>query len=186
MDKAKLHKVFIWGFSILYLFVAGISFFHAIEFFEIGNNTVMSIMLALAFEVGLALSLVAILLSDDNRKNVLPWMLMIILTAVQIMGNVYSVFKFIALSGQDYYAYLHKSLLFFIEEVSKDTVMVSVSWIMGAILPIISLFMTDMVASNIKMMNKAAVADTAKSVRKAFEPDRSSVIPNSKKSVTTN
>jgi len=36
------------------------------------------------------------------------------------------------------------------------------------------------------MMNKAAVTDTAKSVRKLFEPDRSSVVPTNKKSITTN
>lgn len=180
MKRTRLYKVFIWGFSILYIFVAGISFFHAIEFFNIGNNMVMSVMLALAFEVGLALSLVSILLSEENRKNVLPWILMIVLTAVQVIGNVYSVFKYIYLGGQDYYIYLHKSLLFFIENIDKDMIMVSVSWIMGAILPIISLFMTDMVASNIKSMNKESLVNTAKMVRKQYEPDKSSVIPGQK------
>jgi hypothetical protein len=113
----------------------------------------MSVTLAFAFELGLALSLAAILLSDSNSKNVLPWALMIILCAVQVIGNVYSTYKYIALSETEYYQYLAQPLLFWIEEISEETVRIIISWIIGAILPIIALFMTDMVASNLKTMN---------------------------------
>ena len=153
MNQKTLYKVFIWGFLVLYLFVAGISFFHAIQFFCIGNPLVMSVVLAFAFELGLALSLAAVLLSDANKKATLPWVLMIILTAVQVIGNVYSVEKYICESDAVYYQYLSNALLFWIEEVSESAVQVIVSWIMGAILPIIALFMTDMVATNIKNMS---------------------------------
>ena len=40
-----------------------------------------------------------------------------------------------------------------VEEISEETVRIIISWIIGAILPIIALFMTDMVASNLKTMN---------------------------------
>lgn len=153
MNQKTLYKVFIWGFLALYLFVAGISFCHAIQFFCIGNPMIMSVMLALAFELGLALSLAAVLLSDANKKATLPWILMVVLTFVQVIGNVYSVEKYICESSAVYYQYLQNALLFWIEGVSEQTVQVIVSWIMGAILPIIALFMTDMVASNIKNMN---------------------------------
>lgn len=153
MNQKTLYKVFIWGFLALYLFVAGISFCHAIQFFCIGNPMIMSVMLALAFELGLALSLAAVLLSDANKKATLPWILMVVLTFVQVIGNVYSVEKYICESNAVYYQYLQNALLFWIEGVSEQTVQVIVSWIMGAILPIIALFMTDMVASNIKNMN---------------------------------
>ena len=113
----------------------------------------MSVTLAFAFELGLALSLAAILLSDKNKKQTLPWILMVVLCLVQVVGNVYSTFKYISLSETEYYQYLAKPLLFFIEEVSQDTVQIIVSWIIGAILPIIALFMTDMVASNIKNLH---------------------------------
>lgn len=152
MNQKVLSKVFIWGFLFLYLLVAGISFCHAVQFFNIGNVMWMAATLAFAFELGLALSLAAILLSDENKKNTLPWVLMIILTFVQVVGNVYSTFKYISLSDVDYYIYLQKPLLFWIEEISQETVQIIISWIIGAILPIVALFMTDMVASNMKIV----------------------------------
>ena len=152
MNQKVLSKVFIWGFLFLYLLVAGISFCHAVQFFNIGNVMWMAATLAFAFELGLALSLAAILLSDENKKNTLPWILMIILTFVQVVGNVYSTFKYISLADVDYYIYLQKPLLFWIEEISQETVQIIISWIIGAILPIVALFMTDMVASNMKIV----------------------------------
>ena len=153
MNQKVLNKVFVWGFLFLYILVACISFCHAVEFFNIGNVNWMSVTLAFAFELGLALSLTAILLSNSNSQNILPWALMIILCAVQVIGNVYSTYKYIALSETEYYQYLAQPLLFWIEEISEDTVRIIISWIIGAILPIIALFMTDMVASNLKTIN---------------------------------
>ena len=153
MNQKVLNKVFVWGFLFLYILVACISFCHAVEFFNIGNVNWMSVTLAFAFEIGLALSLTAILLSNSNSKNILPWALMIILCAVQVIGNVYSTYKYIALSETEYYQYLAQPLLFWIEEISEETVRIIISWIIGAILPIIALFMTDMVASNLKTIN---------------------------------
>lgn len=154
MNQKVLHRVFIWGFLFLYFLVALISFCHAVQFFGIGNAKWMSISLAFAFELGLALSLASILLSDKNKKQTLPWILMITLTAVQVVGNVYSVFRYISVSDVDYYQYLAKPLLFFIEEVDENTIQIIVSWIMGAILPIVALMMTDMVANNIKNVSE--------------------------------
>lgn len=150
MNQQKLNKAFIWGFLFLYLMVALISFCHAVQFFNIGNEQWMSIVLAFSFELGLALSLASILLSDKNKSQTFPWILMIVLTTVQVIGNVYSVFKYVSLSQEEYYQYLAKPLLFFMEEVDENTIQVVVSWIMGAILPIVALLMTDMVAANIK------------------------------------
>ena len=172
MNQKVLNKVFVWGFLFLYLLVACISFCHAVEFFNIGNANWMSITLAFAFELGLALSLAAILLSDSNSKNVLPWVLMIILCAVQVIGNVYSTYKYIALSETEYYQYLAQPLLFWIEDISEKTVRIIISWIIGAILPIIALFMTDMVASNLKTMNNAnKIKDTTDNTKdEPYEP----------------
>ena len=152
-NKKLLYKIFIASFVVLYVFIGAISFMHAIEFFNIGNNTIMSIMLAAGFELGLALSLMSILLSQENRSQATQWILMITLTLVQVIGNVYSVYKHIAISNTEYYIYLQKSLLFWIEEVSPETVQVIISWITGAILPIVALMMTDMVANNIKNLS---------------------------------
>ena len=149
MMKALTNKIFIYAFLFLYVLVAFISFCHAIEFFDIGNIHWMSIMLAFAFELGLAVCLASILIGT-NKKNNITWLLLIILVLVQVIGNTYSVFKFISESGHDYYNYLAKPMLFMIEEVSQETVQVIISWIMGAILPIVALLMTEMVANGIK------------------------------------
>ena len=147
--KLLTNKIFIYAFLFLYALVAFISFCHAIEFFDIGNTHWMSIMLAFAFELGLAVCLASILIGTNKRNNI-AWLLLTILVLVQIIGNTYSVFKFISESGHDYYNYLAKPMLFMIEEVSQETVQVIISWIMGAILPIVALLMTEMVANGIK------------------------------------
>ena len=147
--KLLTNKIFIYAFLFLYVLVAFISFCHAIEFFDIGNTHWMSIMLAFAFELGLAVCLASILIGTNKRNNI-SWLLLTILVLVQIIGNTYSVFKFISESGHDYYNYLAKPMLFMIEEVSQETVQVIISWIMGAILPIVALLMTEMVANGIK------------------------------------
>ena len=184
MNQKVLNKVFVWGFLFLYLLVACISFCHAVEFFNIGNATWMSITLAFAFELGLALSLAAILLSDSNSKNILPWALMIILCAVQVIGNVYSTYKYIALSETEYYQYLAQPLLFWIEDISEKTVRIIISWIIGAILPIIALFMTDMVASNLKTMNNDdKIKDTTDNTKD--EPDEPTILTASPSPVNT-
>ena len=147
--KILTNKIFIYTFLFLYALVAFISFCHAIEFFDIGNTHWMSIMLAFAFELGLAVCLASILIGT-NKKNNIAWLLLTILILVQVIGNTYSVFKFISESGYDYYNYLAKPMLFMIEEVSQETVQVIISWIMGAILPVVALLMTEMVANGIK------------------------------------
>ena len=170
MNQKVLHRVFIWGFLFLYFLVALISFCHAVQFFGIGNAKWMSISLAFAFELGLALSLASILLSDKNKKQTLPWILMITLTAVQVVGNVYSVFRYISVSDVDYYQYLAKPLLFFIEEVDENTIQIIVSWIMGAILPVVALMMTDMVANNIKNVSEDK-KEVIESIKDKIEED---------------
>ena len=147
--KKKLNKIYIFAFLFLYLMVAAISFCHAIEFFSIGNVEWMSITLAFAFELGLFVCLSSILLGT-NKDNTIAWLLLIILVIVQVCGNTYSVFKYISLSETEYYQYLAKPLLFWIEEVSEETVQIIISWIMGAILPIVALLMTEMVSKTIK------------------------------------
>ena len=180
MKQRKLDKVFVWGFLFLYLLVATISFCHAVQFFNIGNVRWMSVVLAFSFELGLALSLAAILLSEKNKSNALPWILMIVLTLVQVVGNVYSTFKYISLSEVKYYQYLAKPLLFFIEDVSEDTIQVIVSWIIGAILPIIALMMTDMVATNIKNTSEEPVQEPSQPVQEQ-QPEENPVQEKNKK-----
>ena len=121
MNKKTLYNIFIWTFIVLYACTALISCIHAVDFFSIGNVSWMSIMLACVFELGQATVLASLLLSD-NKNKIMPWVLMVILTTVQVIGNVYSCFKFISLSEINYYQYLQKPLLFWINGISEETV----------------------------------------------------------------
>lgn len=152
MNNKILYKVFIWTFIVLYAGTAFISYCHSIEFFNIGNENWMSYILGAIFELGQATVLASLLLTN-NKKTLLPWLLMILLTAVQVIGNTYSVFKFMSLSENNYYIYLSKPLLFWIEGISQDTVMIIIAWIIGAMLPIVALAMTSMVTNQMKLQS---------------------------------
>ena len=158
MKNKVLYKVFIWTFVLLYIGTAFISYCHSIEFFNIGNSEWMSYILGIIFELGQATVLASLLLTN-NRKNLLPWCLMILLTAVQVIGNTYSVYKYIALSESDYYMYLSNALLFWINGISQETIMVIVSWIIGAMLPIVALAMTSMVTTQMKLQSTEEVEE---------------------------
>ncbi len=155
MKNNILYNSFIIGFIVLYIATALISLSHAVEFFDIGNVKWMSITLASVFELGQMVVLSSLLLSD-NKKTLVPWMLLVILTCVQVIGNVYSVYKYISLSNETYYVYLQKSLIdWWLSGVQQETIIVIISWIIGALLPIIALFMTSMVANNIQLRNSS-------------------------------
>lgn len=152
-NKSYLYNAFIIGFIILYAVTAFISFFHCIQFCLVGNVMWMAVLLSGVFEVGQSLCLASILLTD-NKKTTVPWILMSLLTIVQVSGNVFSVYKYMVESGSNFYIYIQKSLLFWIEGISPDMILVVISWILGALLPIVALLMTNMIANNLKLRNK--------------------------------
>lgn len=139
------YKTLISLFVCLYVMVAGISFFHAIDFFNVGNNYWMSVILAFAFEVAQAAVLFAIL-TTNHKKSWLAWTMLILLVTVQCSANVYSVYKYMSLSGEQFYQYIKDSLLFWMYTIDEKEVKVTVSWVIGALLPLIALGMTAMVA----------------------------------------
>lgn len=141
-----MKKILLILFSILYLSVALVSTWHAIAFFGLSNNTFMSILLAVTFEVGQAAVLFA-LLSKSMKNNWLPWSLMGVLTAVQVLGNVFSSYRYMVTENADQISFFTKSVLFFVQSPNPDYNYVMISYITGAILPIVSLCMTAMVVN---------------------------------------
>ena len=83
-------NIYIGLFAILYITVALVSLIHSFAFFGLANDNAMSIMLGTTFEIGQAAVLLSILTSKKDRSRIMPWCLMILLTAVQVLGNVYS------------------------------------------------------------------------------------------------
>ena len=149
--KDKIFKGLIWSFLILYLSVALISGYHCVEFCMVGNPLILSIIMSFAFEVGLALTLFSILISDKNKNNTVSWILMSLLTCVQVMGNIYSVEKYMETSNTNFYIYIQNGFLhWFTEDMPEKEVMSIIAIILGALLPFVALLMTSMVARNWK------------------------------------
>lgn len=151
-----MKKVLTILFSVLYLAVAFVSTWHAISFFSLSNNMFLGIVLAVAFEIGQAAVLFTLLIAEE-KKNVLPWILMSVLTLVQVLGNVYSSYKYMIVNNADQIQYFTKSVLFFIQSPNPEYNYVMISYITGAILPIVSLCMTAMVVNILKQKNEPEI-----------------------------
>lgn len=146
-----MKRVLIVLFSILYLSVGFVSVYHSISFFELSNYPWLAIILACAFEIGQAAVLFYLLISKD--KQIMPWILMGVLTLVQILGNVYSSYSYMMINNTDLIKYFTDSVLFFIQDPNPKVNHVMISYITGAILPVVALCMTSMIV-NVLNYNK--------------------------------
>lgn len=75
----------------------------------------------------------------------MPWILMIVLTLVQVLGNVYSSYQYAAINSMDEIKYFTDSVLFYLQDPNPQVNQVMISYITGAILPIVALCMTSMI-----------------------------------------
>lgn len=132
MKQSNLVRGFIiTTFVSLYLVVSVISTIHVIDFFKLSNPEWLSIALAIAFEIGAAASLASLIALDKMNKTMV-WVLFILLTAMQAMGNTY-------------YAYTHldnfNSWIELFGLVDEELIYQkrTLSIISGAILPLIAL-----------------------------------------------
>lgn len=130
-------------FIALYVAVGFVSTYHAINFFSISNATWLAVILAIAFEIGQAAVLFALLMSKS--KKIMPWALMTILTLVQIIGNIFSSYQYMIINHPDMIKYFTDSVLFYIKNPNPQINHVMISYITGAILPIVALCMTSMI-----------------------------------------
>ena len=144
--KFTKKSIYIGLFSVLDLIVAFSSFFHACAFFGLANNTWMSIILAFAFEVGQAAVLFSLLTSAKDRSRVMPWVLMFMFTLVQVIGNVYSSYKYIVTNSVENLRYF-KEPIFIWTSLPDDQATVIVVYLVGALLPIAKLLLTSIVTN---------------------------------------
>ena len=143
----KINKIiYIILFAVLFGIVAFSSFWHAIEFFNLANNSWMSIILAFAFEIGQAAVLFALLSSPNDRKKIMPWVLMTMFTLVQVLGNVYSSYKHIILNNVENLRFF-KEPVFIWTNLPDDQATVIITYLVGGILPVSALLLTSMLTS---------------------------------------
>ena len=145
MNK-HFRKIFLILFAILYISVALVSTFHAISFFGLANNSWVSVMLAITFEIGQAAVLFSILIGASGKNKVIPWILMCVLTLVQILGNVFSSYEYLITNSGDNLRFF-KEPIFVWTDIPDDQCNVILTYIIGAILPIVALLMTSMVTN---------------------------------------
>lgn len=138
-----MKKILTGLFCILYLAVGFVSTYHSIGFFSISNEIWLAIILAIAFEIGQATVLFSLLVSKE--KKTMPWILMGVLTLVQVLGNVYSSYQYMVINSQDSIKYFTDSVLFYLQDPNPQVNQVMISYITGAILPVVALCMTSMV-----------------------------------------
>ena len=146
IKKFTTRNLFLCLFAILYLSVAAVSTFHAFHFFGLANNSVMAAMLAGTFEIGQAAVLFSLLTDSSNRKKYMPWVLMCILTLVQVLGNVFSSYEYIITNSMDSLRYF-KEPIFIWTNLPDEQANVIVTYIQGSLLPIVCLLLTSMVTS---------------------------------------
>jgi hypothetical protein len=115
----------------LYSLVSIISTIHVIDFFRLSNPNWLAVTLAIAFEIGAAASLAAIIILDKTSKA-LVWMLFILITAMQMMGNMYYAYTHLT----EYTAWSELFGLIEEEVIYQKRIL---SLISGAILPIVAL-----------------------------------------------
>lgn len=118
-------------FVFLYILVSCISTIHVIDFFRLSNPEWLAITLAIAFEVGAAACLGAIIILDRTSKA-LVWMLFILITVMQMMGNMYYAFSHV----HDFRGWIE---LFGLNEEELVYQKRILSLVSGAILPIVAL-----------------------------------------------
>ena len=145
MNK-HFRKIFLILFAILYISVALVSTFHAISFFGLANNSWVSVMLAITFEIGQAAVLFSILIGASGKNKVIPWILMCVLTLVQILGNVFSSYEYLITNSANNLRFF-KEPIFVWTDLPDDQCNVILTYIIGAILPIVALLMTSMVTN---------------------------------------
>ena len=126
-----VHGFVIGTFVTLYFMVSIISTIHVIDFFKLSNPTWLAISLAIAFEIGAAASLAAIIILEKTSRFMV-WSLFLILTAMQAMGNTY--YAFINLS--EFQGWIELFGLQDAEPIAQKRILSIVS---GAILPIVAL-----------------------------------------------
>lgn len=144
--KLTKKTIYIGLFAILYLIVAFSSFFHACAFFGLANNSWMSVILAFAFEVGQAAVLFSLLTSTKDRSRIMPWVLMGMFTLVQVIGNVYSSYKYIITNSVENLRYF-KEPIFIWTDLPDAQANVIIVYLVGALLPIAALLLTSMITN---------------------------------------
>lgn len=171
----KNRTIYIVLFIILYIFVALVSGIHGFAFFGLANTSLLAIMLAIAFEIGQAAVLFSILTDNSQRKKVMPWVLMVILTLVQVMGNVYNSYKYLITNAEENLRFF-KEPIFIWTQLPDAQANVILAYVQGAILPVVALLLTSMVAGFLNKKEEPEIEYIEEGVEEVEEPKKENIL----------
>lgn len=137
--RKNYRSIIITALVVVPVLVSLISTIHVVNFFKLSNFGWLAITLAVAFEIGALSSLAALAVMDKLNKTSL-WLIFILITMMQMMGNTYYAFDFIGVKMQTNLNWIQSWIdLFGIESETAATTKRILAIISGAILPVISL-----------------------------------------------
>ena len=130
------------AFIIVPLVVSVVSTIHVVSFFQLSNYYALSLTLALAFEIGALSSLAGLVAMDKINKGTV-WLIFILLTIFQMMGNTYYSYDTTStkmISDSNLIKNFTELFGFSMEDAS-DIIFIKriIAILSGAILPVISL-----------------------------------------------
>ena len=149
MNSKIIRTTYLSLFAILYLCTAFVSTMHAIQFFSLANAAYLGVILALTFEVSQAAVLSSLLIDKSNQRKIVPWLLMFLMCGVQILGNVYSSYKYICLNSLEDLKWFKEPIFIWMDNFPDKEATVIVTWAIGGLLPCVCLLLTEMVTSYI-------------------------------------
>ena len=189
MNKKKITKyIYIGLFAALYLSVALVSGIHAVAFFSLANAPALGVMLAITFEIGQAAVLFSLLTNPNQRKKIMTWVQLSIFTLVQILGNVYSSYKYIVSNSMENLRFF-KEPVFIWTDLPDQMCNVIITYLVGGILPISALLLTEMLTSYLyKEENKVTELTKQEEIKedKKEEPEPEHKIENEQVQEQTN
>ena len=190
MNKKKITKyIYIGLFAALYLSVALVSGIHAVAFFSLANAPALGVMLAITFEIGQAAVLFSLLTNPNQRKKIMTWVQLSIFTLVQILGNVYSSYKYIVSNSMENLRFF-KEPVFIWTDLPDQMCNVIITYLVGGILPISALLLTEMLTSYLYKEEENKVQEPTKQEEikedKKEEPEPEHKIENEQVQEQTN
>ena len=147
--KDNYRGIIITCLAVVPLIVSLISTVHVVNFFKLSNFEWLAITLAIAFEIGALSSLAALAVMDKINKYSL-WAIFILITLMQMMGNTYYAFDFIATKIKVNPEWTQNWIdLFAIQGSDLPATQRILAIVSGAFLPVISLTFLHMLISYI-------------------------------------
>jgi len=147
----RIQNLIIISFLCIPILVSIISTIHTISFFELSNYYYLALTLALSFEIGSLAALAGLVALDKIQKNVV-WFIFILLTLMQMIGNVYFAYDYVSIKMIKVPDLIKNFTELFGLDILEDVVTVKriIAIITGGILPIISLSFLDLLISFVK------------------------------------